>query len=178
MKKFLFLILLVSCSLIEEIDCGWKNYIIYPGKHASYNRQINNNQEEDLVFDAIFLSGLYKFNDIDSLDWNKLFGVYQGNIHEDSYRFGWRIKQDNIIEICAYVYLDKVRQEPIILGETKLYQEDHYQILFLSAEVILIFNDQEARFPFSSNKPMKLSYPWFGGNKRAPTLISILLKHC
>lgn len=137
---------------------------------------------KDFLFEA---SAIYKFDDEDQYDVNKLFGFSIGCHHKNSYRFGWRPNKDlTKIEIVGYEYRDGVRVPTIPVCEIELYHwynfTLHYSPEFSTLDYIVCdlanreCSGAESEFKFNSN--LLLGYTlglYFGGNKKAPHDITI-----
>jgi len=124
---------------------------------------------------------LYHLDGADTLDINKLFGIGNGiNHHNNSVRIGWRCVDNQNIELVTYLYINKIRQEEIILSVIKPEEKVMCQILFIDKQVIItttsinvtktaVLDVKKQLFGF-------LLWPYFGGNNTAPREMKIELK--
>jgi hypothetical protein len=119
----------------------------------------------------------YNLNSDDQLDINKLFGIgYFPSHHHNSVRFGWRydLKQDKI-EVLAYWYENKVRKNmPLFFANIgKKYEYNIHALKYshtLSVKNVVGYSVfvPSKRYGFSLN-------PYFGGNRRAPHTMKIIM---
>ena len=133
-------------------------------------------------YEVIFSENcLYKFNDVDDYDINKLFGLSFGFHHNNSIRFGWNTDGDKI-GIYAYCYNS---------GERIVYKITSLPTNITNSFEINVYNDfyqlsiynkmSNSVTTWTINKPQtpKWGYrlfPYFGGNKCAPHDMEIHMK--
>jgi hypothetical protein len=123
---------------------------------------------------------------VNQLNINKLFGFSKGLHHNNSYRFGWRSKDDRI-QILAYMYKDGKRinewDEDIHLCFVK---PDHeYQFKIETTHKKCIFSvyksdgsllvTKQFDIPETTSIGYKLN-PYFGGSVEAPKDMFISMK--
>ncbi len=98
--------------------------------------------------------------------------------HKNSVRFGWRCLDGERIEILAYVYIDKVRKDRVLLS---IGTGEWVHLSFIETEEYYTFNalseEGEGRIvKFKKNNTKKgflglfinRLYPYFGGQMAAP----------
>jgi hypothetical protein len=148
---------------------------------------INTEKSFTITKDFLFeQSAIYKFDDEDQHDVNKLFGFSIGHHHKNSYRFGWRPSADlTKIEIVGYEYRNGIRVPTIPICEIDPFRwysfSMHYDPEY--GELDYIVCDQSglrecsgvsSKFEFKNH--FLLGYTlglYFGGNKKAPHDITI-----
>ncbi len=124
---------------------------------------------------------IYKFNDVDDFDINKLFGISLGFHHKNSIRFGWNVDGEKIA-IYTYCYkfgerfMDKivsVSVEKKYTFEIKNFKESYdLKIINESGQIVGWANIFKPETP---NWGYRL-FPYFGGNKTAPHDMEIKMK--
>lgn len=119
----------------------------------------------------------YNLNSEDQADINKLFGIgYFPSHHHNSVRFGWRydLKTEKI-EVLAYWYENKVRKN-MSLFFANIGKKYEYNIHALKGSHILSVKNTVGYTIFVPIKRYGFSLnPYFGGNKRAPHTMKILI---
>ena len=130
-------------------------------------------------------SAIYKFDDEDQFDVNKLFGFSIGCHHKNSYRFGWRPSSDlTKIEIVGYEYRNGIRVPTIPICEILPYRwysfSMHYDSEFETLDYVVCDLSGDGCAAIESDMKLKhniqLGYTlglYFGGNKKAPHDITI-----
>jgi hypothetical protein len=132
-------------------------------------------------------SAIYKFEDADQHDVNKLFGFSIGMHHKNSFRFGWRPNADlTKIEIVAYEYHQGIRIPTIPIREVELNCWYEYSLEYVAgrSEVhYIIMENPKYGKGVTSSIVLKNKLNWgykldlyFGGNKKAPHDITIYKK--
>jgi hypothetical protein len=136
-------------------------------------------------------SAIYKFNDEDQYDINKLFGFSIGMHHTTSFRFGWRPTADlKRIEILTYEYQNGTRRS-VSIREISLNRWYRYRLEWCpetSSVKYLVIGRTDNKYDIdrhvSSVKKvgwLNLGYTlgaYFGGNKKAPHDIIIKRISC
>jgi hypothetical protein len=159
-----------------------KKYTVKEGHHKSGfhpNLYFDVNRSK---YEVIFTeSCLYKFDNEDDADINKLFGLSFGYHHKNSVRFGWN-SEDGKIAIYAYCYklsqryMRKIVSIPINskhIFEINVY-DAYYELKITNNEGELIGCANIAKA-----KTTKIGYrlfPYFGGNRCAPHDVNIWMK--
>lgn len=124
-------------------------------------------------------SCLYVLPFPDKLAINKLFGFSYGLHHNNSARFGWHCVEDHIA-LFAYCYINGKRQEKFI---TLVKPEQEYKLMISVSNKKYVFTVFEGKslIQRTIDKPnnlFKIGYklwPYFGGNRKAPHTMEILL---
>jgi len=179
-----FCLFSVSCN--DFLDT-WEGYVIENDAHYSHRsglppRVVSFKDGRHLVFDARFdPSCLYDPSLLgqDGADINKLYGFTDCNslIHQNSARFGWRVVQDQKIEIFSYSYSNgKVDYHS--MGFTEPNKVDHYEIWAKYDSYYFNFNGAEYESDRSKDCVHGLRvrlYPYFGGNAKAPHRMEIFI---
>jgi hypothetical protein len=116
----------------------------------------------------------YRFDGVDQLDINKLYGFSNGvDLHRDSARFGWRSTLSGQIILSSYCYIDgeRVTQELCTVPTRRqvrtalLDLDDHYEFS------VLDHKGETHRHLVKKTKRFCLGWrlwPYFGGNRPAP----------
>lgn len=159
-----------------------KKYLIEEGNHRSGFYPNLHFNIKNIKYEVIFTeSCLYKFNDVDDYDVNKLFGISFGYHHNNSIRFGWDI-EDEEIAIYAYSYKSSKRDIKKIIS-IPINRKYIFEInVFDGYYDMKIFNSENNLIGWANIpkvKTTKLCYnlfPYFGGNKVAPHDIKIWMK--
>lgn len=169
----------MSCSP-QYIDT-WDAWQIDKGEHTSHRiglmRAFPSIKTGSLVFDAYFTEEcLYDISQLgnDAGDINKLYGISNLRIHENSARFGWRHNGKGKIEIFAYWYNNGERFFEKV-GETIPYTKDYYQVSSLNDSYIFTFNNVEILRDGKSEGVKFRCFPYFGGNPTAPQTMRIFI---
>jgi len=131
-------------------------------------------------------STLYRFDDEDQHDVNKLFGFSFGMHHNDSVRFGWRPStQPYRMEIVGYEYLNKLRIPTIPICDIQLNKWYKYELKYIAETEQIEYTVSNENETHSTIHPITLKHNWnfgyklylyFGGNKKAPHDIIIYKK--
>lgn len=178
--KYLWLIFLFfGCT---DFLNAWDGYIIPQGAHYSHRsgmgpRIVNLFDGRHLHFSAQFTKSCIYVPSDSSI--NKLYGFTDCNstVHENSVRFGWRVRSDSTIDLFAYWYLDSNLNYRYI-GNTKLFTSDDYEIWAKQDEYYFRFNTKEIR-SYRSKRCVhgvrERLFPYFGGNGVAPHEMMILI---
>ena len=160
---------------------------IKKGKHKSSGIHFGFTLKNEIKFEGIFHeSCLYKFNDVDAYDINKLYGISTTYFHQkQSARVGWRCLDGVNIELLTYSYNNgnRIINESNVLGLVKpnekfyvtiIDQEDNYKYTFQkeNSKDVTVF-DPKKRDWFIFHYYL---YPYFGGNKTAPHDMKISIK--
>ena len=131
-----------------------------------------------VYFEADLSGAVYdnKALGLDSLDWNKLYGFRAIKVHDNSYRIGFRLN-GSMWEFCAYSYVDGKRQEFEYLGSCEINGKPQF-IIDLSDNSCYYEMVGVSSVITNGNKPKHLfkSFPYFGGNRKAPNSIDIWIK--
>jgi hypothetical protein len=135
---------------------------------------------DTLSYDVCFTeSCLYNIEDNDKYDINKLFGFSRGWHHKNSARFGWNCI-DGKINIYAYCYVDGERKYKEVCSVNIL---TNYQMSindFGSFYLFSVYSNRNINeVIIEKNKTTSFGYklyPYFGGNKKSPQKIKILMK--
>lgn len=161
---------------------NFKRFFIKKGNHRSgiypniYFKMLKTKYEVIFSKDCI-----YKFNDVDDFDVNKLFGLSFGFHHTNSIRFGWNVDGDKIA-IYAYCYKsgERIMNKITSLStditnsfEIKVY-DDFYELTIYNK-----ISNSTITYITSKPKTVKWGYrlfPYFGGNKTAPHNMEIEMK--
>ena len=107
--KYFILFLISSCiDLSPGIQQNWQCYTIKQGKHRSVNKI--DNAYSQIKFQADLSDAIYDTTalGVDKYDWNKLYGITSSQIHQDSYRIGFRLLNHQW-QFSAYWYKDGKR---------------------------------------------------------------------
>ena len=126
----------------------------------------------------------------DQKDWNKLTGVSFGftplikqfQMHENSARFGWRYDvQSDMIEVAPYLYTNGKREYAETLGLETFFCEigKEYDLSITAYATYVMYNIGAKHWAIEQNIPAHRGFTapiYFGGNKRAPHTIEVLLK--
>ena len=112
--------------------------------------------------------------------WNKLWGFTTTDIHGNSARIGWRIKEGtNKFLLCSYSYVNKVRIDTPFTGiEIDPNQEVLGEIKWQNNNYVIGVNGTFIYTP-QPKKPSFLTfqcYPYFGGESVAPHTMQIQIK--
>ncbi len=136
--------------------------------------------KKKFFIDFRFMEGCqYQFQGEDSADINKLFGVSFGQHHKNSIRIGWNSAGNGEIKLYYYAYEDGERTFNFI-GTCKMYE---FQLLKLELDfdnnLVKITNSvtglpdsvrtKEIPYKFPRFKLGYYLFPYFGGNRTAPT---------
>jgi len=143
-------------------------------------------KNKDLIINKKFKfdsSAIYKFNDEDQYDINKLFGFSIGLHHHNSFRFGWRPNKNlDKIEILGYEYLNKKRLPEYKVCDVNLNEWYNYQLKYdhLKNEISYTITKDNLVYNISHlvqiKRKLNIGYRlnlYFGGNKKAPHNIII-----
>jgi hypothetical protein len=148
---------------------------------------LSKNKRFTIIKDFLFTcSTIYKFDDEDQHDINKLFGFSVGMHHTNSFRFGWRPTADlSGIEIVGYEYRDGVRVPAITICDIQLekwygfaicYDPEFSTIDYIVCERFGNYEctgaESSVDFEFDKHWGYTLGL-YFGGNKKAPHDITI-----
>lgn len=126
----------------------------------------------------------------DQKDWNKLAGISFGftplikqfQMHENSARFGWRYDlQSDMIEVAPYLYTDGKREYAETLNLETFFCEigKEYDLSITAYATYVMYNIGSKYWALEQNIPAHRGFSapiYFGGNKRAPHTIEVLLK--
>lgn len=156
---------------------SYKSFKIKKGKHSSGLRVVpvfGRNLSYKVIFTQ---SCLYRFDDEDQYDVNKLFGISDDFNHaENSARFGWRCK-GNQIEIMVYVKSGGQMVtfplgcvDPDVSHDYSISIEDETYKFTFDGEVVSV--PRTSRYNFIRYH----LFPYFGGNKPAPHAVEIKIK--
>lgn len=177
--KWLCIVCLFGCS---DFINAWDGYVIPKGDHYSHRsgmppRVVSLFDGRHLHFSAQFTESCIYVPSDSSI--NKLYGFTDCNsaVHQNSVRFGWRVRSDSTFDLFAYWYLDE-RLNWKYLGNTKIYTEDDYEIWAKGDEYSFRFN--ETRFTTLRTKQCvhgirERLFPYFGGDDVAPHEMLILV---
>lgn len=179
-KLLIFIFLLLIFPDCNDYLNTWEGYIINKGDHYSHRSGMSPRlaslfDGRHLLFDAQFFPNCI-YVPVDS-SINKLYGFTDCNslVHEQSVRFGWRVRQDSIIDIFAYWYLDDHLYNHY-LGNTKANQTDNYEIWAKQDEYYFRFNNKEF-ITYRSKRCVhgirERLFPYFGGPYTAPQTMQI-----
>jgi len=142
-------------------------YTIAKSKHKSHN-DISRVKSNRLDFTFTFKDN-HRYlneipNDVNRLDYNKLYGLTSSNIHDNSIRLAWRDVGDKF-ELAAYGYLNGERIIKSIgfadIGpvlDVSIIVGDNYSI---------IVNGRLTTMPGKMFKSYR-TFPYFGGDNTAP----------
>ena len=177
--KWLCLIFLLGCS---DFLNTWDGYLIPKGDHYSHRsgmgpRIVSLFDGRHLHFSVQFTKSCIYVRPDSAI--NKLYGFTDCNstVHENSARFGWRVRPDSSIDLFAYWYLDS-RMNWKWLGNTKIFIANDYEIWAKGDEYYFRFNEREFR-TYRSKRCVhgirERLFPYFGGNGTAPQDILILI---
>lgn len=164
---------------------------IKKNKHKSSDREIRfflfkNKINRNVLFNN---NCDYVFNDNDQYDINKLFGFSFGFHHKNSARFGWRwdVEKKNM-EILAYVYRNSKRvkewEENIHICNIGMLESSKMEIKVEKG--YYIFSVKKTNIESNIEYSLKIKHgrkcfwgyflnPYFGGNKKAPHDMTIML---
>lgn len=163
-----------------------KKYIIKKDKHSSsplikfdivYNKWIQ--------FRVKFTeSCLYKFDNVDGEDINKLMGFSDGGYHmNNSARIGWRCINNKDIELFSfchingkmdYKYITSVEIDEQVL--INMFVNDDEYMIDVTNSNFKMFTTRVKRGAKNKFNVDYLLYPYFGGNHTAPHDIEILIE--
>lgn len=177
MRKFVWLIFLFAgCNDFLNV---WEGYIIESGSHYSHRsglppRVANLFDGRHLTFQAIFFKNCIYAGDSAI---NKLYGFTDCNstVHENSVRFGWRVRADSTIDIFAYHYIDGSRYWHF-MGNTCPNKADDYEIWAKGHDYYFRFNEKEFvtyRSKSCVHGIRERLFPYFGGSATAPHQMQI-----
>lgn len=162
-----------------------KEYIIEENKHYSCGINLGltfkNSIERNIIFDK---SCLYELEGNDKFDINKLFGFSTTYHHQkQSARYGWRCLGEDNIEIYTYVYdnsklltrklINIANIQPQEKINLKITDENNYfrfDYLTKTENGSISIQKTPLSFPFKY-----FLYPYFGGNKKSPHKMKILM---
>jgi len=159
-----------------------KSFLIKKGNHRSGFYPNIHFGLKNLKYQVLFTdSCLYKFNDVDDFDINKLFGISFGFHHKNSARFGWNVEEGQIA-IYAYCYKLGIRYSRRIaiipINKIFIFEINTYDVYFefkitnYDGKIISLANIAKAK---CCKWGYKL-FPYFGGNKTAPHTMTIKMK--
>lgn len=166
-----------------------KKYKIKKGRHSTSGLHFGITFNKTVKYRCSFdRSCIYKFDDVDKFDINKLCGFSTTMFHhKQSGRIGWRCLDNESIEILTYTYNDGVREgnETDVLGVVKPNQE--FEVSITDNEEFYMYtfkdlsgNSKSTKFFDRKQKDWflfhYLLFPFFGGNKTAPHDMIINLK--
>ncbi len=166
---------------IRKLFYSMEVKIIEKGKHypinhlAQFGLNYIYNGFKKIKNIKISSSCLYKFNDEDDNDINKLYGFSIGYHHKNSHRFGWNCdSENNRINIFAYFYKDGVIcSQFLTVVECDVFYK--YELKYSNGIVyynIMLNGNVIKSFCISHDiKKINISYNlglYFGGNKKAP----------
>jgi len=169
----------VSLNLsLDGLKKMGKIYTIKKNNHSS-GFHLGLTFKNSIKFSARFLDGcLYKIDDNDKYDINKLFGFSTSYFHhKNSARLGWRCNDENSIDLFAYVYVNSKRVDGhIYICTVELHDEFECEIIDTeSSFVFKVKTEFEDHFHLINIEKKwdwflfhYYLYPYFGGNKTAP----------
>jgi hypothetical protein len=159
----------------------WKTISIKRGRHRSKFSWVPffvNGKAFSVVFDE---SAKYELPEPHNHAINKLIGFSDGglNHHRNSFRLGWRYDSEkDKIEVLSYVYVDGIVifrsvafvnfYQPITFEVSC--QEDVYRILENRYKVHYAPRSQNIKWKYKH-----MLWPYFGGQKKAPHSIFLML---
>lgn len=157
-----------------------KEYLIKKGRHRStfcWRPTTQNNFTFYFSFDDTAKYILEKYNQPAI---NKLVGFSDGTIfhHKNSFRIGWNYNiQTDCIDIYSYIYKDSVRSE-FHIGSVNINAKYEIKVRCTNESYIVKFNRN--LYSFERSQEIKWGYknilwPYFGGIRKAPHNIKILL---
>ena len=155
-------------------------YKVEKNKHKFWPRPLLDRfANKSISFKAVFRSNcIYNFGDIDDqLDINKLYGLTSLKIHKNSARIGWR-PEGNVIRVFAYWYIAGVRGWKS-LGHVQPNIENIFKVSIKNNNYNFAFNDEELHIPITKKWYSIFtfkSYPYFGGNLKAPHAMDIEIR--
>lgn len=163
-----------------------KKYVIKKGKHnCKPLLKFSLVYEKWLQFRVKFTeSCLYKYDDLDGQDINKLMGFSDGGLHtKNSARIGWRCIDGKTIELFSfchvnskmiYKYMTTVNIDEQVLVNMFV-NDDEYMIDVTDSNFKMTTN-RVKRGTKSNFKLDYLLYPYFGGDHVAPHNIEIYIE--
>lgn len=162
-------------------------YFIKEGSHSPKNRFIKFHSTREFSIVCKFDSScIYSFDNDKNLAINKIFGLAFGwNHHWNSFRIGWRCK-DDLIEILAYWYVDKKRFDKGLFFVTTD-KRFYVNVRLVNNQALIIYKKEKeekfnkVNFVFNSNDKAipeigYVNYPYFGGTNKTPHNMTIYLK--
>lgn len=175
--KYLWLIFLFAgCN---DFLNTWEGYLIERGSHYSHRSGLppgvaNLFDGRHLTFQAMFFKNCIYVGDSAI---NKLYGFTDCNstVHENSVRFGWRVRADSTIDIFAYHYIDGSRYWHF-MGNTCPNKADDYEIWAKGHDYYFRFNEKEFityRSKSCVHGIRERLFPYFGGSATAPHQMQI-----
>ncbi len=171
-----FVVLLSSCT---NNPFNWHEdtlITIHKGTHSVFHApvELSGNQLHKSV---TFLDDCqYHFDDVDNLDLNKLTGIAWGDIHQNSYRIGWRYNTEkHLIELFNYVYIKGKRTSSYI---TDVQVNDTFDVdINIDKDKFFAYLDGKQIYDGKITHSMWfICYPYFGGQHTAPHDIHIRMK--
>lgn len=125
----------------------------------------------------------------DASDINKLFGFSYGLTSYDSIRVGWRSKGE-YIELLAYLHVGgkrytepkkryaifEVPVDPMVPVYCSISVDPSTKTFVITAEQGSYFGACVGNYPFKNVTNGWYQFPYFGGNRTAPTTMQITLK--
>lgn len=172
LSKVLILFFLVGCN---DFLNTWDGYVIEEGAHYSHRdgmppRVASLFDGRHMDFDASFTPSCIYVPEDSSI--NKLYGFTDCNslVHQNSARFGWRVRADSSIDLYAYWYMSGMRGDHY-MGNTKVNNVDQYEIWALQDYYYFRFNDKEYttyRSKRCVHGVRERLFPYFGGTPVAP----------
>ena len=170
-------ILIAFTSCLEDVKPG-QHQVFHIPKNDHYSARIIKKYNQNILTFAYRFdeTAIYNLNGIDHFDTNKLLGFKYGlNPRKNSFRIGWRWSlEDEYVIIAAYSYIDGIRSIKDI-GYCFINEIYSAEIEETHEEVIYRFKDLTHRVSKSGNESGKkyYSFPYFGGNQKAPHDINI-----
>lgn len=156
----------------------YKDYIIKKGNHSSGFHFNPNWDKMHFRIEVMFgyRCSYESFGDVDDYDINKLYGISWGMHHSNSYRIGWRPDYKGNIILSNYYYVDGERKyEDICVVPT----DTNVTIEFDRGDILIntLVDSWKSKVDLDMSTSWGYTlYPYFGGNKTAPTDMIISLK--
>ncbi len=165
-----------------------RTYHIRAGRHyAPHLPKLYFGIKKKFVITVCFKEGCeYRFQGEDSSDVNKLFGVSFGQHHKNSIRIGWNSDGSGLIKLFYYAYENGYRSWSYI-GTCKQHESQAIVLeLDFNSNSVFITNSTTGSIDSIRTKSIDYKYPaywigyylfpYFGGNRTAPTDVYIQLK--
>jgi hypothetical protein len=173
MKRLTIILTLFICACNPFGVTPEAGYVIEAGQHNSTSK-IRAKIGERVDFTFTFDPTHFYYDELPTLDINKLYGLTGLNIHKNSARFGWR-DNDGIIEVFAYWYKNGVRGFEL-LGTADMFEKNYYHVAMTGKQYRWVFKDREFIVPDTKNVlTVARSWPYFGGNEPAPHRMSFII---
>ena len=179
LSAFAVLFFMNGCSVLYD-DPVSQLFVIPKGKHHSVSQPTIISSKEikaSVMFDN---TAIYKIDNEDSLDINKLIGIgsYLGH-HNNSVRVGWRwSNKKKLIELFAYTYTDGVR-DFFRITDVPINSVFDIHIDLRFDQGFIGVNGVKVRVAVTNRNAYNVSYmlyPYFGGDETAPQNINIYIK--